>query len=330
MKESYIKRKKNNNSFSYYTSNNVKITDKNILDKIKHIYIAPAYTDVKIYLNNDVLATGIDSAGRKQYIYSDRMKKLREQKKYKKLVKISNNIDKLKKKIQSDLLSKTITKDKLIALVLKIMDLCNFRSGNKKYEEKYGSFGITTIHKKHVTFKNNCTEIEFIGKKGVNNYCMLKDKNIQEIIKKVYNMSSKDNSYLFSVHNGDDKVHIDVKDVNEYLRPFGVTTKDLRTWNANIIFLKNMKNILHNLDKDFMDKYNEKTDKQRIKIRKQLIKQAIINTAESLHHTPTICKSSYIYKKILEVLENNNNIFINLKKHNYNDGIENILKKYLS
>jgi DNA topoisomerase-1 len=327
--KNYIIRKKNNNTFHYYTKNNIKINNKKILDKIKKIYIAPAYSNVKIYLGQDLLATGIDSAGRTQYVYSDKMKKKREQKKFKKLVKISKNIDKLKKKINKDLMKTTITKDKLIALVLKIMDLCNFRSGNKKYEEKYGSFGITTIHKKHISFKNNSTEIEFIGKKGVNNYCMLKDRNIQDIIKKVYNISSKDNPYLFSVNNGSDNLHIGIYDVNSYLKPFGVTTKDLRTWNANIIFLKNMKDILHKLDNEFMTKYNDKTDKQRIKIRKQLIKEAIKNTAQSLHHTPTICKSSYIYKKILEVLENNNNIFLNLKRNNKNNGIENILRKYL-
>ena len=324
----YIIRKKNNNTFQYYTNNNIKVTNKKTLDKIKKIYIAPAYTNVKIYLDNDVLATGIDSVGRKQYVYSDKMKKKREQKKYKKLLKISKNIDNLKKKIEKDLLNKETNKNKLIALTLKIMDLCNFRSGNKKYEEKYGSFGITTVHKKHISFKNNSTEIEFIGKKGVNNHCILKDKSIQEIIKKVYNMSSKDNPYLFSVNNNNEKIHINIYDVNSYLKPFGVTTKDLRTWNANVIFIKNLKELVQNLDNEFIQKYNGKTDKQRIKIRKQMIKEAIKSTAQSLHHTPTICKSSYIYKKLLEVLENNNNIFLNLK-NNRNNKSENILKKYL-
>ena len=141
-------------------------------------------------------------------------------------------------------------------------------------------------------------------------------------------MSSKDNPYLFSVNNNNEKIHINIYDVNSYLKPFGVTTKDLRTWNANVIFIKNLKELVQNLDNEFIQKYNGKTDKQRIKIRKQMIKEAIKSTAQSLHHTPTICKSSYIYKKLLEVLENNNNIFLNLK-NNRNNKSENILKKYL-
>jgi DNA topoisomerase-1 len=153
----HIIRKKKGDNFEYYTINNKKITNKKILDKIKKIYIAPAYSNVEIYLNGNILATGINKAGRKQYIYSESMKKKRELKKYKKLIKLTLHIDKLKKKINNDLTLKEFNKNKLIALVLKIMDLCNFRSGNKTYEKKYGSFGITTIHKKHVFSDNSET-----------------------------------------------------------------------------------------------------------------------------------------------------------------------------
>ncbi len=322
----YIKRHKKGNSFQYFTKNNKPITNQKILKKVKKIYIAPAYTDVKIYLDGDVLATGIDIAGRKQYIYSDKMKMIREKKKHKKLIKISTQIDKLKIRISEDLNKKEFTKNKLIALVLKIMDLCNFRSGNKKYEKKYGSFGITTLHKKHVTFKNNTTEIEFIGKKGVNNHCILKDPQIQDLIKKIYNNSSKDNQYLFSIKNGNDKVHISVIDVNKYLKVFGITTKDLRTWNANVIFLKNLKEVLRELNKASIDKYEKSTEKQQLKFRKKIIKEAIARTAISLHHTPTICKSSYIFKKLLQIAEANNNMFVNIRN---NSNVENVLRKYL-
>lgn len=308
----YIKRIKKGDNFDYYTNNNKKINDKHTLEKIKKIYIAPAYTNVKIYLNNNLLATGIDAAGRKQYVYSDNMKKKRELKKYKKLLKIIEHIDKLKRRINEDLKETKFTRNKLIALVLRIMDLCNFRSGNKKYEKKYGSFGITTIHKKHVSFKNNSLEIEFIGKKGVNNHCAINNKEIQDIVKKIYKLSTKDNPYLFSIDNGEEEININVNDVNDYLKAFDVTTKDLRTYNANVIFLKNFKNELKALDKN----YYKKTELQQLKLRKKVIKEALLKTATSLHHTPTICKSSYIYKTIIEKLQNDEEIFDKIKKNN--------------
>lgn len=319
----YIKRKKKDSIFEYYTHDNKKISDKNILEKINKIYIAPAYSDVKIYLNGDILATGMDAARRKQYIYSDNMKKKREIKKFNKLIHISDNIDKLRKKIKKDLSIEKFTKDKLIALVLKIMDLCNFRGGNKKYEEKYGSYGITTIHKKHISIKKNSVEIDFIGKKGVNNHCIIQNKEIQYIIKKVYNMSSKDNNYIFSINYKDVLISLTLLDVNKYLENFDITTKDLRTWNANIIFLKNLKYEIMNMNNLI---YNKKTVEQKINIRKKLIREAIKKTALLLHHTPSICKSSYIYKKLLGKIENSSDIIKDFKK---NIEIEVILKKYL-
>jgi DNA topoisomerase-1 len=202
----YIIRKvinKNNKKYEYYkvidNKINSKIKNKITLEKISKIYIPPAYDDVKIFLNQELLATGIDSAGRKQYIYSENRKKKRELKKYNQIYKLSKNIHKLKRKIKSDLCKKDFDKNKLIALTLKIMDLCNFRSGNKKYEEKYGSYGLTTLHKKHVKINKNKITIEFIGKKGVNNNCVIKNKSLQNIIEKVYKLSSKDNNYLLSI-----------------------------------------------------------------------------------------------------------------------------------
>jgi DNA topoisomerase-1 len=334
MEDNYISREGGKSKFSYFyvkKSNKKKIIDKKILDKISKIYIAPAYKDVKIYLDRDILATGIDDAGRKQYVYSENSKIKRENKKILKMTKLSNNIDKLKNQIKKDLLNKSIDKNKLIALILKIMDLCNFRGGNKKYEEKYGSYGLTTLHKKHVKIKDNSIEIDFIGKKGVQNNCILKDKVVQDIIKKVYNISSKDNPYLFSIADKDNigkNINVSITDLNNYLEKFDVTTKDLRTWNANIIFLKNFKKEVENMINDIS--YNYKSDEQKSKIRKSMIKDAIKKTAISLHHTPTICKSSYICKNILKDIEDNESIFRNISNKNiiFEDFLKTLLKKY--
>ena len=320
MNEYIIRNIKNNKTYEYFNINGKKIKNKIILNKISKIYIPPAYQNVKIYLNSDILATGINSAGRKQYIYSDHMKKKREVKKYNQLCKLSKNIDKLKKKINKDLLNKEFTKNKLIALVLKIMDLCNFRTGNKKYEEKYGSFGLTTLHKRHVLISKNKVEIDFIGKKGVKNNCIIKNKMVQDIIKKVYHLSNRDNSYIFSIIYKEKDIQVNIQDINKYLEYFNITCKDLRTWNANIIFLKNFKKELENVE---LTKYED------LKIRKKMIRTAIQNTAKSLHHTSTICKSSYIFKKIIEEIENNSTIYNRIKDNNSEDLLDYFLLRII-
>ncbi len=318
-KKNYIKRVKNGNSFTYYYKSGNKVTNKNELEKISHIYIAPAYKNVKIFLDSDLLATGIDDKGRKQYVYSEEFKKKREKKKYCQMMVLSDRIGKLKKHIEEDIKDTYFTKPKLIALVLKIMDLCNFRSGQKKMEKKYKSHGITTVHKNHIDIHNNNIEIEFTGKKGVNNHCRIMDKPIQEIVKKVYKMSTKNDPYLFSITNEKgEHVSVSIYDLNEYLRPYEVTTKDLRTWNANILFLKNMYSTLYEFKNDDFYKKKEPSEAQKLKFRKKLLKEGLIKTSIQLHNTPTVCKNSYIYKELYNDLLEKDEKMNELRKLNGN------------
>lgn len=304
-KKNYIRRIKNGKSFRYVYKDNSPVKDKNTLEKISHIYIAPAYRDVKIYLNSDLLAVGYDDKGRKQYVYSESFKKKREEKKYGQLLALSKNIIELKKKIEKDLKKEHFDQEKLVALVLKIMDLCNFRSGQKKMEKKYKSHGITTVHKKHIDIQKNKVEIEFTGKKGVNNHCVIENKPIQKIIKKVYQLSTRKDPYLFSIKNekGED-VNVSIEDVNEYLRPFEVTSKDLRTWNANIIFLKSLFYEIENFEEEYQDMENP-TPNKLLQLRKKIVRNAIIQTSILLHNTPSVCRSSYIFKNIVTGFEEN-------------------------
>ena len=331
MSELIIVRKvdpRNNKKFLYYKNNNL-LTDKNILNKISKIYIAPAYTNVKIYPNsNKLLATGYDTAGRKQYIYSANFKQRREEKKYCQLIKISKMIQRLKAQIDKDILAPYFTRNKLTAVILRIMEVCNFRSGTRKMEKLHGSHGITTIHKKHINIKNDKIEIGFIGKKQVNNHCIINNKKLYDIIKTIYKLSNKGDPYLFSITNEKgEKISITMKDLNDYLKPYEITTKDLRTWNANVIFLKNLKK---NIDATF-NEYKVLNEKKKDRFRKKIVQESIKTTAELLHHTPTICKSSYLYKKIMEEFLANDKIIHKLNNNsnmNYENELFKLLKEY--
>jgi len=329
--KNYYKRIKNGNSFKYVTKDNKPITNQETLDEIKKIYIAPAYKNVKIFLGQDLLAVGIDTKGRKQYVYSNSFKKKRENKKYCQLMVLSNRIDKLKKQINQDIKKDEYDKMKLVATVLKIMDLCNFRSGQRKMEKAYKSHGITTVHKKHIKISNKKVEIEFTGKKGVNNYCEIYDEEVKSLVKKIYQLSTNNDPYLFSIKNEDkDHVHVTIDDLNDYLRPFEVTSKDLRTWNANIIFLKNM---LCEMDDKYDEYKNMKnpTDNKKLKFRKLMVREAVKKTAEQLHNTPTVCRSSYIYKNILQGFEQDDNMLERFDEYDKKNGNKKMMyENYLS
>jgi DNA topoisomerase-1 len=250
--------------FKYVFFNNEKIKDDNILQYIKDLKIPPAYNDV-IIINNKkskILAYGYDSKNRKQVIYNPDFIKKQSEKKFKRYLKMRKTIKIIKNKINKDITSNDI-KNKEIAIILFLLIECGFRIGNDKYLKENKSYGITTLEKRHFVFKSPSTiEIEFIGKKGIINKSKCNNKYIYNYIK---NKKGK----IFTVNS---------TDVNNYLKDIdnNITSKDLRTWNANEMFLT------------FINQ-------------EQLtIKEAINKVAEKLHNTSNVCKKNYLDPKLIQ------------------------------
>lgn len=277
--------------FKYY-KNKVEITNSDEIDKIKLLKIPPAYDNVTIVNNKKIIAYGYDSKNRKQVIYNPKYIAKQNIIKYKKISGSINFFSKLKKKIANDLNS-IDEKIKAIAVIITLIFTCGFRIGNKKYEKENNSVGLTTLKYKHLKFENNKILIDFIGKKGVRNVAYCSHNKIYEYLNNKYKIYAIDD-YIFSY--GTNKI-ITSNDVNEYLKTISnyysksnntiITTKDLRTWNANTLFLEYLKKI----------KKNSK-GKENSNIKKD-IKKAIEMVAEKLHNTYSICKKSYIDPEII-------------------------------
>ena len=169
-------------------------------------------------------------------------------------------------------------KTKEIAIILYLMIECGFRIGNKKYEKEYNSHGISTIQFKHVKFANGNLVIDFIGKKGVRNTSMCNNEYLNKYFKNK-KRNNKIDDYVFTKATSDD--------VNDYLKKFdaSITSKDLRTWTANLWFIE----------------YALKEHKNGTK---NIVKNAIDQTSQRLHNTPAICKKSYIDSKVVNMILN--------------------------
>ena len=316
----YYVREKRGNGFIYTNANGKPVSNGALLNEIKKVYIAPAYRDVKIYLRDDLLATGVDEAGRTQYVYSSKFKMKREQKKYAQLIKISEKIEQLNDHISRDLDGRKYTVDKLCALVIRIMNVCNFRGGNPKNEKLYKHHGITTLHKKHIEFGKGSAIIDFIGKKGVQNVCEIRNPETIQLLRDVYSRSTKTSPYLFHIKNEDgEEVSVSLLEVNKYLEPYDITSKDLRTWNANIIFLKNLYKVsgIYGKVMKKLEAKGKMTEKKQLTVRKKLVREAIKKTSESLHNTPAICKSSYLLKSMLSNFETYGHYIVDLEKQQF-------------
>lgn len=283
-----------------YFKNNLEITDEKDIEKIKALKIPPAYDNVTIINTKKIIAFGYDAKGRKQVLYNPIFVKKQNDKKYEKVKASIKYFSKLKKVVAKDI-NGNDEKKKVIAIIITLIFTCGFRIGNKKYEKENNSVGLTTLKYSHVTIKGNSIIIDFIGKKGVRNKSICKNTVILDFI--LSNVkSSKPDDYIFRY--GEPMRPITSSDVNNYLenmtitksgRAIGdvkITTKDLRTWNANTLFMKYFNAI--------KPRQGNKTVNKPIK---DPIKKAIEMTAEKLHNSYAICKKSYIDPNIIKVAE---------------------------
>ena len=165
-----IKTKRKNNYTHGYTDKRGKSIKKPKLN----IYIAPAYRDVRINLNSNakVLAIGMDDRDRPQYIYNPNVVKKRCNSKFKKLINFGKNYDKITNHIERDFSKRGESKNKQIAMILKIIMDCNFRIGNDRYTRDNNSFGVSTLQGKHIKTNDGTSNevvVDFVGKKGNSN-----------------------------------------------------------------------------------------------------------------------------------------------------------------
>ena len=315
----YIVRKivsSRNNKYKYkfYDKKNKEIKNKVIInDALKDIYIPPAYDNLKINLckKSKVLAIGYDNKSRPQYIYNKRFKEKQSIKKYNHMYDFGLKFKKINKSINDDLYSFNDSKEKQIAIILKLIMDCNFRVGNEKYKKENKSFGVTTLQKKHIKIKKDNIIIDFNGKKNVRNTCKVNNKRIIRTLKQK-KKSLKDSDSLFTYRVGSKYYKIKSSEVNDYLKQFGdFTAKNFRTWGANIEFIKSI--VKHSKS---LSECNEKNVKK-------IINESIKDVSEKLHNTTGVCKSNYLDPELIRYYEETPTKFFS----HFNDS--NLTNKYI-
>jgi len=277
----------------YYDKNDKEIKNKKKIEEaVKGVYIAPAYDNVKINLEKDqkVLAIGYDDKNRSQYVYNKKYTQSQSYKKFDKMISFGKSFNKINDKINDDLYTVKDSKNKQIAIILKLIMECQFRIGNDVYSKKNRSYGTTTLQGKHIKVKSkNELVIDFNGKKNVRNVCTVKNKKLVKTLRQKKRTINK-NDRIFTYRRGERYYNIKSSDVNKYLKQFGkFTAKDFRTWGANIELIKEL-----------------------MKNKNSELKKCIENVSLKLHNTPTICKSNYLDPELMEFYKNDKEGF---RKH---------------
>ena len=271
------------------------VTDGKVLTYITKLVIPPAYDDVKIFYEASpkILFEGFDAKGRKQQIYSKSHKKKAMKKKFLNLLDFGKVLPQIHGDINKHIKNSKFTKNKIIALIIKIVMICGFRIGNLKYQKLYNSFGISNIFKSHIKMEGKQMVIKFIGKKGVLNECVISNGVlIKEVNKLISNKKAKDYVFTYKNDKGETNV-IKAIEINKWLKSYheNITSKAFRTWDTNILFIEYMRNA-------------EDPVKLTIQKRKKKVVSALKVISCQINNTPTICKKEYLHGDLFELYIN--------------------------
>lgn len=274
--------------FVYTDANGRRVRDRPTLDRIQALGIPPAWEQVWIcpIENGHLQATGRDAKGRKQYRYHVLWRQIRDQTKFTKMIAFSETLPKLRQQINHDLALPGLPKEKILATVLRLMEITRIRVGNEEYAKTNNSFGLTTMQDDHVDISGSTVRFQFRGKSGVEHDIEVRDRRLAKIIKCCRDIAGQE---LFQyIDDNGDRQSIDSGDVNEYLKEVtgqDFTAKDFRTWAGTVLAARELHGI---------GEFSSQTEA------KKAIVQAIKTVSQHLGNRPATCRKYYVHPTILD------------------------------
>ncbi|MEX2170588.1 MAG: hypothetical protein WD851_14830 [Pirellulales bacterium] len=284
-------RLRNGRGFVYANLRGKRVADTRCVARIEGLAIPPAWKEVWIckFSNGHLQATGRDSRKRKQYRYHDRWSEIANLSKFFQLKAFGDVLPQLRKRVSNDLKGSQLTRTRVVAGIVALLDLTAIRVGNEEYVKENNSYGLTTLRNRHVSVSGSKLELRFNGKGGFRRQIPLVDKKLERFITQCRALAA---GRLFQYVDFDGKSHsVDSTDVNEYLQTISgvpVSAKDFRTWKASAL----MAGLLH-----------AHRDEAKPRKRKAILKAAIAQTAEMLANTPTVCRNYYLHPGMLSEFE---------------------------
>lgn len=284
-------RKKAGTGWSYYDADGTLVKDKDLIKRFNALVIPPAYEKVWIspFENSHLQFTATDVAGRKQYRYHAAWNAIRNQSKYHRLQTFASHLPTIRQQLDKDLARHHLDHDKVVALVVRLMELTSIRVGNESYKKLYGSFGLTTLQDRHVKIDGTKLNFQFKGKKGVMHKIALQSRKLAKLVKQCRDIPGKE---LFQYYNADGShCTIGSGDVNNYLKGItgeDFTAKDFRTWAGSVSALYAFK---------------EAGEFETVSECKKKIVSVLDEVAINLGNTRTVCKKYYVHPTVIKSYE---------------------------
>jgi DNA topoisomerase I len=286
-----IQRQRRGKGFVYLDADGKQIRDQKVIQRINSLVIPPAYRNVWIcpLPNGHLQATGRDAKGRKQYRYHPLWREIRDQAKFTRMIAFSEALPLIRQRIEQDLQRRGLPKEKVLAAVVRLMELTRIRVGNEEYARSNESYGLTTLRDEHVDITGSKIQFQFRGKRGVEHTIDLQDRRLAKIVKRCQDLPGQE---LFQyLDENDEQQTLSSTDVNDYLRDItgeDFTAKDFRTWAGTVLAASEL--------------FELGAASSATATKKNMV-QAIKSVAAYLGNRPATCRKYYVHPAVLEAYE---------------------------
>ncbi len=299
-----IRRRRRGRGFEYLDdAAGRRITDAPTLDRLRELAIPPAWKDVWICSDplGHLQATGVDAAGRKQYLYHPAWRERREQHKFDHVVDFARGLPKLRRRVDDDLDREGLDRERVLAAAVRLLDRGMFRVGGEEYAETNETYGLATIERRHVRISGDEIVFDYDAKGGLRRVVTLVEPDVQPVIEAL--RRRRTGTELLAYRNGRGWADVRSDDINEYLKEIAgeeATAKDFRTWNGTVLAAVALASMLPVPDSQAT--------------RKRKITEAVKGVAFVLGNTPAVSRRSYINPKVIERYEEGATIAPTLKR----------------
>jgi DNA topoisomerase I len=287
-----IARRRRGKGFEYLDEDGDPIREEDVLERIRALAIPPGWEDVWICADplGHIQATGTDARGRKQYRYHDLWRKRRDRQKFDSMVEFARSLPKLRERVDRDLRKRRISRERVLACAVRLLDRGFFRIGSEGYAEENETYGLATMRKRHVEVEGDRVVFDYEAKGGKRRVQVVGDRTIAGLVRTLRKRRGGGHE-LLAYRNGDSWRDVRSEEINDYIQEAvgeEHSAKDFRTWNATVLAAVVLAASARERD------MGTKGGRNRAK------RDAVKQVARYLGNTPAVCRASYIDPRIFD------------------------------
>ncbi|HET9732988.1 MAG TPA: hypothetical protein VFP54_09975 [Acidimicrobiales bacterium] len=269
------------------------VDDAETRARIEGLVIPPAWKDVWIcpWPHGHIQAVGTDAAGRRQYLYHEAWRRRRDAEKYARALEFGSLLPDVRRRVAADLAAEGVGDSRVLATAVRLLDIGCFRIGSETYARDHETYGIATLRKSHLTFRDGQMVFRYPAKGSIPRTLAVRDVDVEPVLR-VLRRRRGGSDQLLAYKRGRDWVDVHSADVNAYIKAVAgpdFSAKDFRTWSGTV----------HTAVELALVAPPPKSERGR----RKAVTAAVRRAAEHLGNTPAVCRSSYIDPRILDLFE---------------------------